>query len=284
MSRLNVKLILPKRSSAGRRLTGAFSSASRGGLAIGMILAVAVLYSTGALVLKKDAHGNPVGDRFDLFRDGYFKDYTLAVLQLYTGEGFTFEEPKAALEQKGFEVKLWRQLPDLNEFRSVLSTASQLWIISHEKPLLNGDYLSEIERFFEQGGGLYIAGDNEPYYVDANAVLERFFNARLEGNNPGRNVVRVQVREDETGFRRHPVMTGLVAMYVGTTISTLQPQGKLDPLLYDSNGKAVLYVYEENGRRLIVDGGFTRLYPHWWNEAGTARFVKNAAGWLAARP
>ena len=79
-------------------------------------------------------------------------------------------------------------------------------------------------------------------------------------------------------------MTGLVAMYVGTTISTLQPQGNLDPLLYDSNGKAVLCVYEENGRRLIVDGGFTRFYPHWWNEAGTSRFVKNAAGWLAARP
>ena len=31
----------------------------------------------------------------------------------------------------------------------------------------------------------------------------------------------------------------------------------------------------------VIDGGFTRLMPRFWNKtAGTARFVKNAACWL----
>lgn len=37
--------------------------------------------------------------------------------------------------------------------------------------------------------------------------------------------------------------------------------------------------YSRNGKRAILDGGFTRLYIH-WDTAGTARYVKNAAAWL----
>ena len=33
-------------------------------------------------------------------------------------------------------------------------------------------------------------------------------------------------------------------------------------------------------KRLIFDGGFTRLYCN-WDTAGTGRYVKNAAAWLA---
>ena len=36
---------------------------------------------------------------------------------------------------------------------------------------------------------------------------------------------------------------------------------------------------DEDGKRVIFDGGFTRLYCG-WEEAGTGRYVRNAAAWL----
>ena len=39
-------------------------------------------------------------------------------------------------------------------------------------------------------------------------------------------------------------------------------------------------MYEKDGKRAIFDGGFTRLY-NGWETAGTPRYVKNAAAWLA---
>ena len=41
----------------------------------------------------------------------------------------------------------------------------------------------------------------------------------------------------------------------------------------------VTATYEQDGKRLILDGGFTRLYIS-WDHAGTGRYVKNAAAWL----
>ena len=38
--------------------------------------------------------------------------------------------------------------------------------------------------------------------------------------------------------------------------------------------------YDRDGRRAIVDGGFTRLYIQ-WDTAGTGRYAKNAPAWLA---
>jgi hypothetical protein len=53
----------------------------------------------------------------------------------------------------------------------------------------------------------------------------------------------------------------------------------LQPLIYGSEGNLVTAVYEKNGKRAILDGGFTRLY-YKWETAGTDRYVKNAAAWL----
>jgi hypothetical protein len=53
------------------------------------------------------------------------------VYQAYTGENFTFAEPKAALEKKGFEVVLWREkLPPVGDFAKTLDTCCQLWLLS----------------------------------------------------------------------------------------------------------------------------------------------------------
>lgn len=64
---------------------------------------------------------------------------------------------------------------------------------------------------------------------------------------------------------------------------------QMKPLVYGSdmisvNGQQqpnlVTAVYEQDGRRLVIDTGFTRLYCN-WDSAGTGRYVSNAAAWLA---
>ena len=62
--------------------------------------------------------------------------------------------------------------------------------------------------------------------------------------------------------------------------SCFQPNQSLTPLLYGSADNLVTAYYDQDGRRAIFDGGFTRLYNN-WDTAGTARYVKNAAAWLA---
>ena len=52
-------------------------------------------------------------------------------------------------------------------------------------------------------------------------------------------------------------------------------------IILGSESNIICAAYEKDGKRLILDGGFTRLYPSFWDRtAGTARYVVNAAGWL----
>ena len=73
--------------------------------------------------------------------------------------------------------------------------------------------------------------------------------------------------------------TGLETVYEGVTIATLAEHSNLTPLIYGSAGNLVSAAYEKDGKRAILDGGFTRLYCK-WETAGTDRFVVNAASWL----
>lgn len=50
-------------------------------------------------------------------------------------------------------------------------------------------------------------------------------------------------------------------------------------LVYGSNHQLLVALYDQDGKRAIMDGGFTRLFCN-WDTAGTGRYVKNAAGWL----
>jgi hypothetical protein len=77
----------------------------------------------------------------------------------------------------------------------------------------------------------------------------------------------------------HDITTGIKNLYEGITIATIKVNTDLEPLIYGSAGNLVAAIYQKDGKRLIIDGGFTRLYCK-WDSAGTGRYVKNAAGWL----
>jgi hypothetical protein len=170
--------------------------------------------------------------------------------------------------------------PSPEELEAKLKKACQLWIISGDQRLLSDKHLAVIKRFFDSGKGVYIWGDNEPYYADANAVAEVLFGTRMLGNVMGDQVVGLQKAKATPGLLpRHLLTTGLEFIYEGITIATIQPNETLTPLIYGSAGNQVAAFHDRDGKRAILDGGFTRLYVK-WDTAGTGRYVKNAAAWL----
>jgi hypothetical protein len=232
----------------------------------------------------KDANGNARGDQFDLARDGAFEGQTVAVLQFYVEPAFDFELPRQALKQKGFSVYRWSHTaPSPEELARGLAKASQLWIISGDQQHLNEQHLAVIKRFFEAGHGVYIWGDNPPYTGDANFVGKALLGATMTPDRyvQGEQTVGVQEAPGKPGLRKqHLLTTGLEHLYEGHTIPTILPNQTLEPLIVGSAGNLIAASYDRNGRRAILDGGFTRLYMK-WDTAGTARYVKNAAAWLA---
>lgn len=227
-----------------------------------------------------DKYGNPEGPEFDLAKDGAFKGKKVGVLHLYTGEGFDFRLPTQALEEKGFAVKRWaNQPPSAKELAGALPGLSQLWVISDATGKLGREHLDLIADYFDSGRGIYLWGDNAPYFADANTVAARLVGARLSGDALGDKVLTPQVKPGGPGFlKSHPILTGLEKLYEGITISSVTGQG-YEPVLIGSHGQPVVAAWSDHGRRLLVDGGFTRLFCN-WDTAGTARYVKNAAAWL----
>lgn len=231
--------------------------------------------------VKADSYGNASGNQYDLAVDGAFEGQTIAVLHLYTGEGFDFELPTSALKEKGFSVYRWMNRPPTAEvLKEGLDKACQLWIVSNSTQMLNKEHMKVIKEFFDAGKGVYIWGDNQPYYADANYVAKELIGVEMTGNTMGNEVVDLMMGGKKVGVMpNHLITTGLQHLYEGVTIATLSDNEDLEPLVYGSAGNLVTAVYEKDGKRLILDGGFTRLYIN-WDTAGTGRYVKNAAAWL----
>ena len=228
-----------------------------------------------------DQYGNAAGSQYDLTVDGAFEGMAIVVVQLYTSEGFDFAAPGAALQQKGFRVERFtdHSLPSPMALREVLSKddVTQLWVISNSRCMLNRDHIAVIREFWEAGIGLYIWGDNDPYYADANAVTEALIGVEQRGNVTGDKAVGVS--ENGPGVRPHEISTGVTTVYEGITIATIDTSPRVQPLIVGSADNVVCAYCEEDGKRMLIDGGFTRLF-YKWDSAGTARYIVNAAGWL----
>jgi hypothetical protein len=239
--------------------------------------------------VARDSYGNAAGSNHDLAVDGAFDGQTVAVIQLYTGTDqgwpFDFKAPTAALKEKGFSVYRWSNgVPSPKELASALEKSNQLWIISGDHTYLTAEHIAVIKKFFDAGHGLYIWGDNAPYNGDANLVAQAVIGKTMvDEGSPGQQVLHLQPPTDLTKpgiLPNHLITTGLEFLYEGHTVSILKDTTGLTPLIVGSDGKVVTAAYDHDGKRAVLDGGFTRLYME-WKSAGTGRYVKNAAAWLA---
>jgi hypothetical protein len=218
--------------------------------------------------------------------DGSFIGETIAVLQLYTGEGFTFAEPTAALECKGFTILRWTSVPSERAFKEGLKKSCQLWIISDASTTLPSGHLSLVRQLVDDRKGLFVWADNDPFTVAANQVLAAIpetSSLKLKGNYIGDKVLcEASDTGSGSGFSKHLVTTGLEKLYEGITVASVKGMQAVHvPIIRASDGTVITAFTEQNGKRILMDGGFTRLMPDRWNRtAGTARFVTNAACWL----
>jgi hypothetical protein len=233
-------------------------------------------------VEAKDDYGNVSGNQYDLAVDGAFEGQTIVVLQLCEDSGYNFDLAKAALKEKGFGVyQFIHRAPTPEELEEALAKACQLWVISARNQKLNEQHADIVERFFYSGKGVYLWGDNDPYFGDANFLAERLIGVTMSGNYMGTKNVGFKTDKNTSGMRPdHLITTGLEFVYEGITIAQINDPNKVvEPLIWSTDGNVVTAIYENQGQRLIIDGGFTRLH-YSWESAGTGRYVKNAAAWL----
>ena len=231
----------------------------------------------------KDKYGNPNGTNYDLLRDGSMKGYKILLINLcpdwdVCGKRVSYENPIRALNNKGFEVIYTSSFPE--DLDNATHDVCQLWLISGNRQTITPDQIDQVIRFYERGKGLYLWADNDPFYADVNPIIGRMFCSSMSGDYKGDRVLGVQGKTGGTGIvRGHLISTGIANFYEGITISNVFLNQSLKPLVYSSDGKVVTAYSDADGKRVLIDGGFTRLCTN-WDSAGTDRYVVNAAGWL----
>ncbi len=233
-------------------------------------------------VKNTDTYGNPAGSQYDLAVDGAFKGQTVVVLQLCSVSSYNFDLPKAALAEKGFSTYQFKNTaPSPKDLEEALSKACQLWVISDRVQHLNDKHAEIIKHFFDSGKGVYLWGDNDPYHADADFLARKLIGVDMSGTFIGDKNVGFKTDSTNSGMQAdHLITTGLEFVYEGITIAKINdPQQVTTPLIWSTDGNVVTAIYENQGQRLILDGGYTRL-KYSWNNAGTGRYVKNAAAWL----
>jgi len=231
--------------------------------------------------VKRDSYGNASSSDFDLAVDGAFEGQTVVVLQLHQT---TITEPWKALKTKGFSVYRMQGVPTVKQLEEALArkNANQFWLIAGcTGQQLTDEHAMVIKKFFDKGRGVYIWGDNDPCYDDANLVARALFDTGMTGNVPGDKTISLKMGKSKSGvLADHLISTGLEYIYEGITIATIDKNSLLTPFIWGSAGNVVASLYDRKGKRAILDGGFTRLY-YKWDTAGTGRYIVNAAAWLA---
>jgi len=229
---------------------------------------------------QRDSYGNAATSNYDLAVDGAFSGQTILVVDLYRQP---FQHATEALRQKGFSVVRYQQAPSPDKLAELLAKSNQFWLLAScdNTRYLGPAHHAVIKTFFDAGHGVYVWGDNDPCNADADALAKTLVGARVHGDLPGDQVVGMSKGRGLAGLVPNLLITtGLEYVYEGITVATVTPSQGMTPVVYGSAGNLVTAAYELDHKRLLVDGGYTRL-DYKWDTAGTGRYVKNAAAWLA---
>ena len=252
----------------------------------------------------EDAHGNADGEEYDLGRPGAYNGLRIVVLRQYPK--FDFVDAVAALKEKGFVVEHPGTILGYSEYPpyyvpaphtldASLEDASQLWLIPTSYNVLSSEHIDVIVKHWRKGLGVYIFGDHgsyTPFFEDANRLLTAMFPSglvNLSGNHPGGQTVTshsADAPRGAVGFAPHHITTGLVQLFEGITVSSLNAGAcatmGFDEVLRDHDGNLIVVARPslDGCGPVIVDGAYTKLYCD-WNKSGSARFVRNCACWLS---
>jgi len=191
--------------------------------------------------IEYDKHGNLLSEEFDLGKDGSFNDFWI-LIGLFPDELETTwnELAKKSLEKKGFNVVVERRE---NKFIELLrgDKFDVVWLISCLKKydLFNDqEFKNAVFNYHKTGKGLFIFGDNDPYYLHANLVLPELVGCSLQGNNPGNKTLSFgSTREIGQFDQLHLIFAGINNLYEGITICYPDQDSKLTTLAVGTNGE-----------------------------------------------
>jgi len=229
-----------------------------------------------------DEFGNPKGLAFDLgggdeqrMRDEKILLYTPFNTAQYHGPHLT-----AAVAERNISMDIVSAGSRLDE--TTLSRYTQLWYVSGSTPTLNSQQIDMIADFVKRGNGLAIWADNEPLFADANLLAERLIGTHFSGDKMADQIMTPWDQVAPGHFIEHQLTHGVNNLYEGVTICTIRPVEGLTILGQSHDGQLNIACFERGQERIVLDTGFTKLYNGYFQRAaGTARYLRNIAFWLA---
>ncbi|MEU8007718.1 VWA domain-containing protein [Catellatospora sp. NPDC049111] len=165
----------------------------------------------------------------------------------------------------------------------LLAGYTQLWYLSGDRSTLSTQQVQLVADYVRRGNGLAIWADNEPFYADANLLAQALIGCRFSGNKQADRVMVPGAERSRGHFIEHQLTQGVNNLYEGITICTIEAAPGTVALLGQSHdGQFCMGCYEHDGQRIVLDSGFTKLYPdRLHRSAGLGRYLSNIAFWLA---
>lgn len=234
-----------------------------------------------------DIHGNSAGGGGDLGRDGAFIGLTIVVILQYDIRDNQWIKD---LKKKGFKVDIYVMFDNDAQFESCLDSANQVWLISTSHKILTETQLDMMCDKWKGGLPFYIFGDNNPFYVDANRLLDKMELPKMYGNYSASKYISEYSKtiSSNGGFVKCLPMTGITrTLYEGITIAEMSPADVTKtgciPIMFNSRGKISVVMREamDGCGQVIIDGAFTKLFCK-YDAAGSKYLVINSACYLAA--
>ncbi len=195
----------------------------------------------------------------------------ILILKLYDSDKFVTEDLDTALLEAGYHSDYLSELPPARELDSLLTRYDQFWLVSDWQRHLDSSYLEVIQSYLEAGNGLYVLADNEPYDADAEYVSEHFTGATFNGNYMADKKASPAPGSD--------LLTDEAYLYEGFTVSSLSISESVKPQIIGSDGQVCVASFDNAQYRILLDGGFTRMYNKW--TIFSARYFVEAANWLS---
>lgn len=233
-----------------------------------------------------DAFGNPLNTALELGRvdDDHLHSEKILLYVGYTQEVYEWHHAQEAVAERNIHMDIVKAPSQgrCSLSQNQLSDYSQLWYVSDRTPTLDAQQVGMIERYVKDGNGLLIWADNDPYFADANLIAKKTIGTRFSGNLQGDAVLTLGEQLRPGRFIEHPLTQGINKLYEGITISTIAPARDLTILAQSHDGQLCMACFERDQQRIVLDTGFTKLKQGAFHKtAGTARYFRNIAFWLA---
>lgn len=132
-----------------------------------------------------------------------------------------------------------------------LDSYSALFIFSNAESTLSKAELSQVKEYLEQGGNVYIGGENWPLQAEINAFTETNFNFACYGN--------FENKKAEASQQGRLNLEELEDLPAGQTTTAFPLQAEMEVEAWVNDQPLILSALIGKGK-LILDGGYSRFY------------------------